>query len=197
MSKIFVIAGNKYQAEDWIKKNLEKRAMSGETTISRSQYVYVDDATKLRGIRDPRGVFIGTWRERWDIREVVETLMIQSIHVNPTLGKIWGEVKHKVKPTPKKQTAMLVFVEGVLQAENQDYSCASGTIIFNQAPPSGSTITLKTVTDSQVYRGDGFTFVYRLDEMKQAISSASDALARAINEEAMRIVMTKINGGTI
>lgn len=104
MSKIFVIAGNKHQAEDWIKKNLEKRAMSGETTISRSQYVYVDDANKLRGVKDPRGVFIGTWRERWDIREVVETLLVQSVHVNPTLGKIWSEVKDKVKPTPKLKT---------------------------------------------------------------------------------------------
>lgn len=104
MSKIFVIAGNKHQADDWIKKNLEKRAMSGETTLSRSEYVYVDDASRLRGYKDPRGVFIGTWRERWDIREVVETLLVQSVHVNPTLGKIWSEVKDKVKPTPKLKT---------------------------------------------------------------------------------------------
>lgn len=104
MSKIFVIAGNHHQAEDWIKKNLEKRAMSGETTISRSQYVYVDDATSLRGVNNPHGIFIGTWRERWDIREVVETLLVQSVHVNPTLGKIWSEVKDKVKPTPKLKT---------------------------------------------------------------------------------------------
>jgi hypothetical protein len=93
--KKFVVAGNHVQAEDWIKKDLEKRAMRGETTLSRSEYVFVDDASRLKGIKDPRGVFIGTWRDRWDIREVVETLLTQSIHVNPTLGKIWGEVNEE------------------------------------------------------------------------------------------------------
>lgn len=144
MSKIFVIAGNKYQAEDWIKKNLEKRAMSGETTLSRSEYVFVDDASRLRGYRDPRGVFIGTWRERWDIREVVETLLTQSIHVNPTLGKIWGEVKDRVKPTPK----------------------------------------LKRVTGGWINE-------------ELAIQEAANLLAREIDEEVMKTVMKKINGGNL
>jgi len=40
--KKFVVAGNHVQAEDWIKKDLEKRAMRGETTLSRSEYVFVD-----------------------------------------------------------------------------------------------------------------------------------------------------------
>lgn len=101
MSRIFVIAGNRQQADQWIKNDLEKRKNSGVTTLSWSDYVVVSDASRVRGVSDPRGVFIGTWRDRVDIKDVVEALLTQSVHVNPTLGKIWGEVKDRVKPTPK------------------------------------------------------------------------------------------------
>lgn len=102
MSKFFVIAGNKVQADIWIKKDIEKRISCGETSMTLSHYVYVHDAKQLRGVSNPHGVFIGTWKERWDIREVVETLITQSTLPIPQLREIWGEVKDKVKPTPKK-----------------------------------------------------------------------------------------------
>ena len=60
MSKIFVIAGNRVEADQWIKSHLEKRAMSGVTTLSWSDYVVVTDVTRLKGYSDPHGVFIGT-----------------------------------------------------------------------------------------------------------------------------------------
>ena len=102
MSKTFVIAGNRQQADHWIKGNLEKRLQSGITTLSMSDYVVVTDANRLRGISNPHGVFVGTWKDRVDIKDIVETLMIQSTVGNPALGKIWREVKDRVKPTPKK-----------------------------------------------------------------------------------------------
>ena len=112
MNKIFVIAGNKYQAEVWIKQDLEKRSKSGTTTLSRSEYVYVDDATRIRGIRDPHGVFIGTWKERWDIQEVVETLMIQSSNANAALGKIYKDLTPKYKGTGFKPTTVIIKNSG-------------------------------------------------------------------------------------
>jgi len=90
--KTFVIAGNHVQAEVWIKKDLEKRMRRGETTLSLSEYVYVDDAVRLKGISNPHGIFVGTWKERWDIKDVVETLMIQSTHPNTALAKVWKEL---------------------------------------------------------------------------------------------------------
>lgn len=101
MSKIFVIAGTGEEARRWINSNIEKRAKSGETTLSLSEYCYVATPDKLRGIRDPHGVFVGNWLGRPDILDIVETLMIQSIHVNPALGKIYKDLKPKVRPTPK------------------------------------------------------------------------------------------------
>lgn len=98
--KKFVIAGTSHQANHWIKADLDKRSKAGETTLSWSEYVAVTDATRMRGISNPHGVFVGTWRERYDIKHIVETLMIQSIHPNAALDKIWKELNENNLPTP-------------------------------------------------------------------------------------------------
>lgn len=90
--KIFVIAYSKAEADHWIKSNIDKRIKQGTTTISLSEYVYVDNALRLRGIRDPHGVFVGRWRERTDIVDIVENLLMNSIHVNKELQRILHEV---------------------------------------------------------------------------------------------------------
>ena len=47
---------------------------------------------RLRGIADPHGVFIGTWKERKDILEVVETLMHHSLGLNNKLKVIHNDL---------------------------------------------------------------------------------------------------------
>lgn len=78
MSKIYVVAGTTAQAEQWIRKDLERRAESGITTLSRSEYVVVSSPLKLMGIANPHGVFVGTWADRIDILSIVETLINHS-----------------------------------------------------------------------------------------------------------------------
>lgn len=75
MNKIYVIAGNEYEAKKWIGKDMKERASKGETTLSLSEYVFIYRAEQLRGIRNPRGVFYGTWRDRPDVKEIFEALM--------------------------------------------------------------------------------------------------------------------------
>ncbi len=105
MSKIFVIAGNRAEADYWIKGNLEKRKNDGETTLSWSDYVVVTDATRLRGYNEPHGVFIGTWRQRKDMEEIFQTLLTnysttQQSHRH--INQLWGEWRESnPKPTPK------------------------------------------------------------------------------------------------
>jgi hypothetical protein len=101
MSKIFVIAGTSHEANYWIINHLGKRFPSN-TSASMSDYVYVSSPDKLKGIRDPHGVFVGNWLGRPDILEIVEALMLASVHVNPALGKIYKDLKSKVRPTPKQ-----------------------------------------------------------------------------------------------
>lgn len=113
MSKIFVIAGTREQANQWIKSNLEKRSKSGVTTLSWSDYVIVNDPVKVRGYSDPHGVFIGTWRDRPDIEEIVEHLFLSCVHINRDLERIRQEVRLKSKkPTPKLQPVKGGWVNG-------------------------------------------------------------------------------------
>jgi len=72
--KTFVIAGNNHQAKHWIDENIKKRYKAGETSLTLSDYVYVSSPEKLKGISDPHGVFVGTWYERADMLEVIQTL---------------------------------------------------------------------------------------------------------------------------
>lgn len=94
MSKTYVIAGNREQAEDWITSKIASIISNSQNLmyVARSNFIYVDSPLKLWGIQDPHGVFIGTWRERKDIKLVVETLFQRCIHVNRQLEMIRREV---------------------------------------------------------------------------------------------------------
>ena len=96
--KTFVIAGNRAEADDWIKKDLKKRHAQGFTTLSWSDYVVVSGADKLRGWNEPHGVFIGTWRERKDMEDIFQSLLIShrvSDKSHRVINQIWGEWKER------------------------------------------------------------------------------------------------------
>lgn len=85
--KIFVIAGTKLEADYWIINDLSKKYPSN-TSISMSDYVYVSSPEKLKGISDPHGVFVGTWYERSDMLEVIQTLRHRTWAKNEKLNII-------------------------------------------------------------------------------------------------------------
>ena len=87
--KIYVIAGTRQEAEYWI---FNKHPTNLALIMS---YVCVFSADQLRGIRNPHGVFVGTWRNRPNIMDIMEALMIASTHPSPALGKIYKELKRK------------------------------------------------------------------------------------------------------
>lgn len=93
---IYVIAGNHEQAYDYINRKLEERIRNGETVSKIGDYKYVDGVNTLKGIYDPRGVFIGTWRERKDIKDILLILNINSENKNPVLKKMWEEVNGSI-----------------------------------------------------------------------------------------------------
>jgi hypothetical protein len=78
MTKIYVIAGNHNEAYAWINRKIAERISQGETLNKIGDYVYVDSPNRLRGLANPSGVFIGTWRDRPDILEIVECLVHHS-----------------------------------------------------------------------------------------------------------------------
>ena len=90
--KIIIIPGNYNQGLDWAKKDCKNRWNNGNTSISLSEYIIVSSVNQIRGIRDPHGVFVGTWRERDDIKEIVATLYRQSDLVNEDLVRILCDI---------------------------------------------------------------------------------------------------------
>jgi hypothetical protein len=94
MSKKLVIGGNSEQARHWIIQDLERRERAGETTLSLSEYTIVHRADQLRGLRNPDGVFIGTWRERRDLAEIVEHLL--TIMTEPTKYNIIRQLQRNL-----------------------------------------------------------------------------------------------------
>lgn len=89
---IFVIAGNQEQAYQYINRKIEERVKNGEEVSKINDYKYVYDVTTLRGIHNPRGVFIGTWKKRKDIFDIVSTLRQNCNPPNKALIKIWQDL---------------------------------------------------------------------------------------------------------
>jgi len=82
--RIYVVAGS------WNEYDTYRARQSAGGQIS--HYVFANDPWKLRGIRNPHGVFCGSWRNRPDIKEIVETLLLCSTEPNPALQAIVNEL---------------------------------------------------------------------------------------------------------
>jgi hypothetical protein len=91
--KFFVIAGNHEQARRWIRQECDRRWASGDTAVTLSDYIYVDDVSRIKGYSNPHGVFVGSWRERKDILDIAITLHVSSANNNPALMNIIRELK--------------------------------------------------------------------------------------------------------
>jgi len=89
---MYVIAGTETQAYNWINSKLEERIRNGEFPNQIDEYKYVHSANVLRGIKNPHGIFVGTWRERKDIKEIVEALLYSTMGVNETISKLYQQL---------------------------------------------------------------------------------------------------------
>ena len=88
--KIFVIPGTWREGALYAREQCNKRYAAGDTSASLSDYVVVDygRVEKLMGVRDPHGVFIGTWRERKDLHEICHILLSKHDFQNAAIQKI-------------------------------------------------------------------------------------------------------------
>ena len=95
---IYVIAGTEPQAYEWINRKLEERIRNGEFPNEIDEYKYVHSPIVLRGIQDPHGIFIGTWRDRKDLKEIVEALLYASYGKNQTIKKLYEDLTKESAP---------------------------------------------------------------------------------------------------
>jgi len=96
--KILVIAGTEHEANYWIIQDLGKKYPSN-TSLSMSNYSIIHNREHLQGMRDPSGVFVGTWRERADIFEILNMLLVRM--TDPSKHKIIQDllVQHIIETT--------------------------------------------------------------------------------------------------
>jgi hypothetical protein len=99
VSKTLVIAGNTFESHYWIVQDLGKKYPSNNS-LSMSDYLIVHHPDQLRGMRDPTGIFVGTWKQRPDIFELLNMLLVIMTH-NNSKHKIIQDllVQHIIKET--------------------------------------------------------------------------------------------------
>jgi hypothetical protein len=76
MNKIYVIAGTSSQAFEWMRNHAMKRFDSGDTSVSLTDYVIINSEDQMRGLREVHGFFVGTYRGRKDLQEIVHRIRL-------------------------------------------------------------------------------------------------------------------------
>ena len=92
--KNFVIAGNYQQYTDFVRKQVSLTTASYKPT----DFVCVTGPESLRGYSNPHGWFVGTWRQRPDIKDIMESIVTQysDQHIPDFIIKTWNELKFKL-----------------------------------------------------------------------------------------------------
>jgi hypothetical protein len=68
VTKLFIIAGNYYQFREYQRKGYS------DDILLYQNLVYVSSIETLKGVRQPRGKFIGTWYKREDMLVILYQL---------------------------------------------------------------------------------------------------------------------------
>lgn len=100
MDKIYIIAGNHHQFQDYKRQKYNQALMNGDAGLGMEvqSYVYVSDVSTIRGVANPTGVFYGSWRKRNDILDIIMVLRLAQRNRNATLDKLWHEIEREATP---------------------------------------------------------------------------------------------------
>ena len=104
--RIFIIAGNHEQYKNWVKKNIDRIYEADPSrSISLSNFVYVSGPEQFRGHNEVHGYFVGTYRDRPDIRDIVREIrrinqiphsnqVIPDLFIGKGVSIIWPRIKN-------------------------------------------------------------------------------------------------------
>jgi hypothetical protein len=82
--KNYIIAGTYEQYKHWLRTKI----------LSPSTHVYVTNPDTLRGVHNPHGWFIGTWRDRDDMEQIFEVLLRATditTESHRRINAVWGK----------------------------------------------------------------------------------------------------------
>lgn len=125
--RVWVVAGNVNEYNNYVR---EKRLNSDK------KYQYVYDAMVLRGYSNPHGVFIGTWKHRDDIIQILDQLIISTVDKTDKLHKIRTDLirnatpaaAHSAQVSRAAQMLSDAIDAEVLQKMTQPYSWSESNV---------------------------------------------------------------------
>jgi hypothetical protein len=95
--KYFIVSGTYDQYRAFKIKKMTELWNSG-TVVEHTDFIYATPES-IRGHRNPRGWFWGTWRDRKDIDEIITHLRISHSNQNETLCRLHKEINRTVNIT--------------------------------------------------------------------------------------------------
>lgn len=69
--RYYVICGTRDEFQRFVTEKAADMWLAGNTNITLSNFVYVNSTEQLKGISSPHGWFVGSWRDRSDIQEII------------------------------------------------------------------------------------------------------------------------------
>jgi hypothetical protein len=94
--RYFIVAGNHSEYKDWVFKN---RSRFPDNNLN--DFIYVHSLIVLRGYANPHGFFIGTFRYRADLHEIVQTIIMCSHNMsNQDKTKLIDSILPPARPAP-------------------------------------------------------------------------------------------------
>jgi len=84
--KIFIVAGNLKEFEDYQRKKLHEWTEYSNILDPFPEYVYVSNANQLRGLNEIEGYYIGSYEDRTDLDEI--TWCIKAIKARKTIEDV-------------------------------------------------------------------------------------------------------------
>jgi hypothetical protein len=91
--KYFIVTGNYDQFRIFSEKKRRELWNSG-TVVEQTDFIYANTES-IRGYRNPRGWFWGTWRDRKDIDEIITHLRIYHSNQNVVLERLHWELRER------------------------------------------------------------------------------------------------------
>ena len=72
--KYYVICGNRQEYNEFIQRKAMELFGQGYTSVSLSDFIFVNSSDQLVGKVDPHGWFVGSWRDRSNIHQILHVL---------------------------------------------------------------------------------------------------------------------------
>lgn len=96
--KYYVIAGNVFEFDRFIKKKSAEMWNEGNTSVSLSDFVYVSSVDTLKGLSEIQGFYVGTWKNRSDVMEI--QLQVHIIKEKMKQNEIFSKIQDAIVQFP-------------------------------------------------------------------------------------------------